>query len=856
MFNRDPDLAGLEFYEGRLDSGEATLASIAKQVADGAADEDATTLANKVAVANAFTAAVEEGGVVYDGSQIPHAAALLAAVDGAEGAVAAGEAAVAVQIALMDGGMEYTLVATPRDLIESGTGDDTFTGTSATANFADAIQDASTTDHDTLTITNNSSSGVEAISVHNVEYINVIQDLFDGVVDVGGAPSPATSSNIKLANVKGATTVTVSSEKLGYDGRAYVSGVYDNTLVAGVGVSDLLIVGDLADGTVDLGNVENAVICTIAVDPDPTDAEVVDETGPTIIINGDVKSLRVKGSNADQTEPADDEGYTVAPTYTLMVTADATVSLNPARSGGNAAEDESALVPFEVAGGGSLKLMMESAAGAKISNKSTGDLMVVTKDAAGADVSGVESAVTFSEAQTSGMITAADGQMIVLSKAQGMPVTIMGPTARDMSKNANLTVTATGLLSIAFADAASATLTVVGAGEEATTAFVGAISSATIPVSVISSLEGLTVGSLTAAKADFSGVDGKLTIAGITVDSDVTGGSGENVVSLAKDSEAGAFDKTLGYTGGAGKDSLVVANIATAGRVAGYLGAGNDSIVVHTAAVGARIDIDGGAGHDALVLQDGANLGPFADLVTKSIEVLAFAGAGPLDEENGVDDPATKDMDERAEDLTATVSLEQLAPAYLVSLADTKVNGGPGVDSVDVTVVSGDAQSIDLSHLVVLDAEKISFLIAARGDATKATTIVGSGGSDVITGTDFAGDTLTGGGGADTFVFAANASYRAAAAEADPAVTLGYDTITDFSTADKDLIDLDTTTVPDDIALMAVVDTDALKIFTGAQTEVQYQVKDGVLTLDGLAGRHGHGRHPGGVVAPGADGVR
>ena len=271
-------------------------------------------------------------------------------MDDAEGAVAAGEAAIADLIALMDGGMEYTLAAMPRDLIESGTGDDTFTGTSATANATDAIRDASTTDHDTLTITNNSAMGVEAISVNNVEYINVIQDLFDGVVDNADGPNPAESSNIKLANVKGAKVVTVSSEKLGYDGRAYVSGVYDNTLVAGVGVSDLLIVGDLADGTVDLGSVEKATICTIAVDPDPDDEEVNDETGPTIIINGDVKSLRVKGSNADQTEPTDDAGYTVAPTYTLMVTADATVSLNPARSEGNTATEDSALVPFEVAG--------------------------------------------------------------------------------------------------------------------------------------------------------------------------------------------------------------------------------------------------------------------------------------------------------------------------------------------------------------------------------------------------------------------------------------------------------------------------------------------------------------------------
>ncbi|MDR9499708.1 MAG: DUF4214 domain-containing protein, partial [Hydrogenovibrio sp.] len=36
MFNRAPETDGLDFYTARLDSGEATLASIAKQIADGA----------------------------------------------------------------------------------------------------------------------------------------------------------------------------------------------------------------------------------------------------------------------------------------------------------------------------------------------------------------------------------------------------------------------------------------------------------------------------------------------------------------------------------------------------------------------------------------------------------------------------------------------------------------------------------------------------------------------------------------------------------------------------------------------------------------------------------------------------
>ena len=831
MFNRDPDQAGLDFYLGRLERGESTLASIAKQVADGAVDEDVTTLANKVAVANAFTEAVRdsEGDVVYDASQIVHAAALLADVTDAEGAVAAGEAAVADLIERMDGGQDYILKSMPRDLIESGTGDDTFTATSDTVNEADAIQDYSTTDHDTLTITNTHT--VEAISVRNVEYVNIVQNLFDGAEIDDNTMMPAEGGpEIKLAKVKGAT-VTVSSERLSYDGRAYITGVYDNTLVAGVGLSDLLIVGDLDDGAVDLGSVKEAEICTIAVDPDPMDDDVEDETGPTIIINGDVKSLRVKGSNGDQTERTTDQDadYTAAPTYTLMVTADATVSLDPARSDGNG-DSAFMLVPFEVAGAGSLTLMMDTAAGAEISNKSTGGLMVVTKSVVdptigGTDVSKVETSVTFSELFTGArMITAGDGQMIVLTKAQTVPVTIMGPTAMDMSTNANLTVTATDLASITFADAKSATLTVVGAGE-ATKATVG-LSSAAIPVSVISSLEDLTVGFLAAAKADFSGVDGKLAIVGITVDSEVTGGSGENTVTLVSGSES--FSKTLGYTGGAGKDSIVATNLGESGRVEANLGAGNDSIVLRTVADGTRIAVDGGAGHDSLVLMNMAEISEFEGLHTNDIEFLVFKGAND-------DDTDVQMEGVQGENLIAAMSPAQLtAQDWIIALEDAATNAGrPGADSVTITVIAGDAETIDLSNLTVLDPGKVTFAIT--GDSTKATTIVGSSVNDTITGGAHAGDTMSGGGGADTFVFAAGDSYREASADATPAVTLGYDTIMDFSTSQKDVISFGTAVgVNAPVVSMAFVGTEAAAVFEDAQPTVMYKVEDGVLTLDGL----------------------
>lgn len=81
MFNRDSDPDGLAFYVDRLDTGKATLASIAKQIADGAVDSDLESLNNKIGVANSFTTRVEEEGFIYDGDDIGGVQVLLKAVN-------------------------------------------------------------------------------------------------------------------------------------------------------------------------------------------------------------------------------------------------------------------------------------------------------------------------------------------------------------------------------------------------------------------------------------------------------------------------------------------------------------------------------------------------------------------------------------------------------------------------------------------------------------------------------------------------------------------------------------------------------------------------------------------------------
>ncbi len=80
MYNRDADPEGLSFYVGRLESGAATLASIAKQIADGSQESDQDSLNNKISVANSFTEQLEANDLSYSNADIANAQAILVSV--------------------------------------------------------------------------------------------------------------------------------------------------------------------------------------------------------------------------------------------------------------------------------------------------------------------------------------------------------------------------------------------------------------------------------------------------------------------------------------------------------------------------------------------------------------------------------------------------------------------------------------------------------------------------------------------------------------------------------------------------------------------------------------------------------
>ena len=98
MFNRDPDSGGLDFYVGRLESGEATLASIAKQIADGTQGDDKAILTNKIVVANDFTHRVDVDGLSYTSEDIPAVRTMLQSVTAEPGTIPSGKTRVAVWV--------------------------------------------------------------------------------------------------------------------------------------------------------------------------------------------------------------------------------------------------------------------------------------------------------------------------------------------------------------------------------------------------------------------------------------------------------------------------------------------------------------------------------------------------------------------------------------------------------------------------------------------------------------------------------------------------------------------------------------------------------------------------------------
>jgi hypothetical protein len=81
MFGRAPDDAGRAFYVGQLETGTMTLQTVTLDILNGAQNEDATIISNKVECAEYFTSEVRSRGLSYTSKDIPDAREVLELVD-------------------------------------------------------------------------------------------------------------------------------------------------------------------------------------------------------------------------------------------------------------------------------------------------------------------------------------------------------------------------------------------------------------------------------------------------------------------------------------------------------------------------------------------------------------------------------------------------------------------------------------------------------------------------------------------------------------------------------------------------------------------------------------------------------
>lgn len=163
IFNRAPDSAGLTFYTNALTAGTMTAASIALNVADGASGVDATYLANKLVVAQAFSDALttdSAANLAYSGTTAITAARSL--ITGVTTSAATTNVASTITSIKAGGGgstagQTFTLTTTAAETVVGTANSDkvgalfTNSATTNAVQVTDSITDSFTNDSDTLT---------------------------------------------------------------------------------------------------------------------------------------------------------------------------------------------------------------------------------------------------------------------------------------------------------------------------------------------------------------------------------------------------------------------------------------------------------------------------------------------------------------------------------------------------------------------------------------------------------------------------------------------------------------------------------------------------------------------------------
>lgn len=704
-------------------------------------------------------------------------------------------------------------LTTGDDVISGSSEDDFFYAPEGTLSDDDVILDTSLADNDRMDIVYEAADVGLVPDITNVENINVDMDMLNGAA-------------FDAVNVTGAT-ITVSSEKFGFDGAVTVNNLEDNNVVAGENVTDLTVTGS-EDGTINAGS---------AGDVDITVSAAGDDVN--LVVNGDV----------DVTTDANATG-----SLTVEATADSEVTLTL----GGAVSD------ITGSGAGSLTLAGDS------------------DDFDALEIAGVD--VLNINASTSGTLDLGDTDVSTVEVSTANTLDITGNDSVTVDVTADASGVTVDSATVNYSSAvATADLGLDGdvdinvAGDVDITVTAG---TAADSVSVSGTAD-VTIDSITTGSVDGSGVTGDLTVdttGATTASIEIVGGTGDNTFNLT--TTTGSADITTGngtttvdataltsgtvaVTGGSGADTVDVAGGTVAGATVAVQLAGGDDVVSIDDNGASTFALQFGSGTDTLLVADGADISGHTFTVS-GLEVISI---------------------DAADTGTATIAASFLdGTSYSVISADTNDDD---TAAVDVTIDVGTATSVDLSGLTVSSGD--AFTIDATGTtlatinaATPAdntidtavgvdTTVTTAGGDDTITGNtgddtisagdgdntivgDAGDDTITTGAGDDTIdAGAGDDTVDAGAGDDDITVGAGASTITggtgsdefifvaddsteddmvvitDFSNVEFDLLNIGTTTQLADDADVDVAAADA----DAGGGDITADVVDGILTISG-----------------------
>ena len=665
-------------------------------------------------------------------------------------------------------GSVFSLTSSDDDFDLTST-NDLIEGSTTVLGEDDRISDASTTDRDVFTLT--ATADPVAMDVRNVESINIDWDAFS-------------TADIDLDNVIGAT-VTLTSDKAGYNGNVNFTNVSSNAVVAGAGVSGVVDVQSIEDSSVvanfargvTIGGTE-AADGTLSVEA-KTALTVSVTGGDDLVINAPAAAAITIASTGLDTADITVGGNT-------NLTSDGTSSILTIRSDSTLEVellDGTVFDELNTEGTGSITL--DAADTSDFSGDTiTGAVVLKLSDNAGGAFDGEDFDVGLVQyestaTQTTGIHTYSAGVNIQADVDFGAAVTFATSSSNDSSADEITFTTKTAQTGLLF-NTTDRDFETVNLNVDAVAALtLAAITAGTDGQVNITTNQNLTITAITAGTVDASTITKSLTITGNANHQTIIAGSGVNAATFAGTTHDSA------YVGGASNDTVTFAN--TTGDVSAIVYAGINSVTANSLTTGTAY-ILAGSGNDTVdvsALTTGtviAELGDGINTVTVDpaagvTGVVSITGGGGNDTIT-----ATVTTGSLTTSLGAgvnTLTADELTSGSLV------YTGGAGNDSIDATaavtgtivVAAGDGVNVLDTNLttgsltyvggagndtVTADANTTGTLIINLGDGVLNTatvsldsgkvTVVGGSGADTMTISGLKTGTvnLDGGAGNDT----------------------------------------------------------------------------------------------------------